>query len=135
MIRVREVRLIDENGQNVRGWCRTAQATGASGRSWPRSGRGLADADPPVAKILDFGKFKYQEQKKAAEAQEAEGRRNQRDQMRPSIDDHDYDVKLRAIRRFLREGDKVKVSPCASAAARWLTSSWAGSPAARQDRD
>ena len=69
------------------------------------------DAEPPVAKILDFGKFKYQEQKKAAEA-----RKNQKIveikeiKMRPSIDDHDYDVKMRAIKRFFEEGDKVKVT-------------------------
>jgi translation initiation factor IF-3 len=69
------------------------------------------DAQPPVCKILDFGKFKYQEQKKAAEA-----RKNQKIveikeiKMRPSIDDHDYDVKMKAIRRFFEEGDKVKVT-------------------------
>ena len=69
------------------------------------------DAEPPVGKILDYGKFKYQEQKKAAEA-----RKNQKIveikeiKMRPSIDDHDYDVKMRAITRFFEEGDKVKVT-------------------------
>jgi translation initiation factor IF-3 len=69
------------------------------------------DAEPPVCKILDYGKFKYQEQKKAAEA-----RKNQKIveikeiKMRPSIDDHDYDVKMRAITRFFEEGDKVKVT-------------------------
>jgi len=69
------------------------------------------DAEPPVCKILDYGKFKYQEQKKAAEA-----RKNQKIveikeiKMRPSIDDHDYDVKMRAIARFFEEGDKVKVT-------------------------
>jgi translation initiation factor IF-3 len=69
------------------------------------------DAEPPVCKILDFGKFKYQEQKKAAEA-----RKNQKVveikeiKMRPSIDDHDYDVKMKAIKRFFEEGDKVKVT-------------------------
>ena len=69
------------------------------------------DAEPPVCKILDFGKFKYQEQKKAAEA-----RKNQKIveikeiKMRPGIDDHDYDVKMRAIKRFFEEGDKVKIT-------------------------
>ena len=69
------------------------------------------DAQPPVCKILDYGKFKYQEQKKAAEA-----RKNQKIveikeiKMRPSIDDHDYDVKMKAIKRFFDEGDKVKVT-------------------------
>ncbi len=69
------------------------------------------DAAPPVCKILDFGKYKYQEQKKAAEA-----RKNQKVveikeiKMRPGIDDHDYDVKMRAIRGFFEEGDKVKIT-------------------------
>ena len=69
------------------------------------------DAEPPVCKILDYGKFKYQEQKKAAEA-----RKNQKIveikeiKMRPNIDDHDYDVKMRAMTRFFEEGDKVKVT-------------------------
>ena len=68
-------------------------------------------AKPPVVKIMDFGKYKYQEQKKAAEA-----RKNQKIieikeiKMRPMIDDHDYDVKMRSIKRFFEEGDKVKVT-------------------------
>ena len=69
------------------------------------------DAKPPVAKILDYGKFKYQEQKRANEA-----RKNQKVieikeiKMRPMIDDHDYDVKMKAIKRFFEEGDKVKIT-------------------------
>ena len=68
-------------------------------------------AKPPVVKLMDFGKYKYQEQKKAAEA-----RKNQKIieikeiKMRPNIDTHDYDVKMRSIRRFFEEGDKVKVT-------------------------
>ena len=68
-------------------------------------------AKPPVVKLMDFGKYKYQEQKKAAEA-----RKNQKIieikeiKMRPMIDDHDYDVKMRSIKRFFEEGDKVKVT-------------------------
>jgi translation initiation factor IF-3 len=67
--------------------------------------------DPPVAKILDYGRFKYQSQKKATEA-----RRRQKVieikeiKMRPNIDIHDYEVKMRAIRRFFEEGDKVKLT-------------------------
>jgi len=70
-----------------------------------------AQADPPVCKILDYGKFRYEEQKKKAEA-----RKNQKIveikeiKIRPNIDDHDYEVKLRNARRFLEEGDKVKVT-------------------------
>jgi translation initiation factor IF-3 len=68
-------------------------------------------AKPPVVKLMDFGKYKYQEQKKAAEA-----RKNQKVieikeiKLRPMIDDHDYDVKMRSIKRFFEEGDKVKVT-------------------------
>ncbi len=69
------------------------------------------NANPPVTKILDLGKLKYANQKKAAEA-----RKNQKVieikeiKMRPNIDDHDYDVKMRAVRRFFEEGDKVKLT-------------------------
>ena len=69
------------------------------------------DANPPVAKILDYGKYKYQEQKKAAEARKRQKIVEIKEiKMRPSIDDHDYDVKMRAIKRFFDEGDKVKVT-------------------------
>ncbi len=70
-----------------------------------------AQADPPVAKIIDFGRFKYEAQKKANEA-----RKNQKVievkeiKMRPGIDIHDYEVKMRAIKEFLGEGDKVKIT-------------------------
>jgi translation initiation factor IF-3 len=64
-----------------------------------------------VAKILDFGKYKYREQKKAAEARKKQKIVEIKEiKMRPSIDDHDYDVKMRSIRRFFDEGDKVKVT-------------------------
>lgn len=69
------------------------------------------DAKPPVCKILDYGKFKFQEQKKAAEARKKQKVIEIKEiKMRPMIDDHDYDVKMRAIRRFFEEGDKVKVT-------------------------
>lgn len=69
------------------------------------------NASPPVCKIMDFGKYKYEQQKKAAEA-----RKNQHVievkevKFRPNIDTHDYDVKMRNVSRFLEEGDKVKVT-------------------------
>ena len=69
------------------------------------------NADPPVCKILDYGKYRYEQQKKAAEA-----RKNQKIieikeiQIRPMIGDHDYEVKLKNAKRFLEHGDKVKVS-------------------------
>ena len=69
------------------------------------------DAEPPVCKILDFGKFKYQEQKKAADARKKQKIVEIKEiKMRPSIDDHDYDVKMRSMKRFFDEGDKVKVT-------------------------
>ena len=109
-IRVKEVRLIDETGQNVG----VVQTTDAMERA-TNAGLDLVevspDANPPVAKILDFGKYKYQEQKKAAEARKKQKIVEIKEiKMRPSIDDHDYDVKMRAIRRFFEEGDKVKVT-------------------------
>jgi translation initiation factor IF-3 len=69
------------------------------------------NADPPVCKILDYGKYKYEEQKKKNEA-----RKKQKVievkviKLRPGIDDHDYDVKMRAMKSFIEEGDKVKIT-------------------------
>src|SRR5918994_1013335 len=69
------------------------------------------DAVPPVAKILDYGKYKFQEQKKAAEARKKQKVIEIKEiKMRPMIDDHDYDVKMRAMQRFFEEGDKVKIT-------------------------
>ena len=69
------------------------------------------NADPPVCKILDFGKYKYEEQKKKNEARKKQKVIEVKEiKLRPNIDDHDYDVKMRAMRRFLEEGDKVKVT-------------------------
>src|SRR4051794_3523656 len=69
------------------------------------------DAKPPVCKILDYGKFKFQEQKKANEARKKQKVIEIKEiKMRPMIDDHDYDVKMRAIKRFFEEGDKVKIT-------------------------
>ena len=69
------------------------------------------NSNPPVCKILDYGKFRFLEQKKTAEQ-----RRRQKTveikeiKLRPGIDDHDYDTKMKAVRRFFEEGDKVKVT-------------------------
>jgi translation initiation factor IF-3 len=68
-------------------------------------------ASPPVCKILDFGKFKYGEQKKKSEARKKQKIIEVKEiKMRPNIDDHDYQVKVRNMRRFIEEGDKVKVT-------------------------
>jgi translation initiation factor IF-3 len=109
-IRVPEVRLIDQTGQNV-----GVVATSAAIARAQEVGLDLVeiapDSKPPVAKILDYGKFKYQEQKKAAEARKRQKVVEIKEiKMRPSIDDHDYDVKMRSMKRFFDEGDKVKVT-------------------------
>lgn len=68
-------------------------------------------ADPPVCKVLDYGKYKYQSQKKASEARKKQKTVDVKEiKMRPGIEPHDYEVKLRAINKFLDEGDKVKVT-------------------------
>mgnify|MGYP002386851278 CR=1 FL=1 len=69
------------------------------------------DAKPPVVKLMDYGKYKYEQQKKAAEARKRQKVIEIKEiKMRPTIDDHDYDVKMRAMKRFFDEGDKVKVT-------------------------
>ena len=66
---------------------------------------------PPVCKFLDYGKLKYENQKKKSEARKKQRTIEVKEiKLRPSIDQHDYDVKMRAMRRFLDEGDKVKVT-------------------------
>ncbi len=69
------------------------------------------NADPPVCKILDYGKYKYEEQKRRNEARKKQKVIDVKEiKMRPNIDVHDYDVKMRSVRRFLDDGDKVKVT-------------------------
>ena len=69
------------------------------------------DNKPPVCKLLDYGKYKYEQQKKANEARKKQKVIEIKEiKMRPTIDDHDYDVKMRAMKRFFDEGDKVKVT-------------------------
>ena len=68
-------------------------------------------AEPPVCKILDFGKYKYEQQKKAAEARKKQKTVDVKEvKIRPGIEKHDYDVKMRNARKFLTNGDKVKVT-------------------------
>ena len=69
------------------------------------------EAKPPVVKLMDYGKFKYEQQKKAAEARKKQKVIEIKEiKMRPTIDDHDYETKMKAMRRFFGEGDKVKVT-------------------------
>ena len=109
-IDAREVRLIAEDGANV-GVVPTRQALMMAEEANLDLVEISPDAKPPVCKILDYGKFKFQEQKKAAEARKKQKVIEIKEiKMRPMIDDHDYDVKMRAIRRFFEEGDKVKIT-------------------------
>jgi len=69
------------------------------------------NAVPPVCKILDYGKYKYEQQKKANEARKKQKVVEIKEiKVRPNIDDHDYDVKMKQMRNFIGEGDKVKVT-------------------------
>ena len=71
----------------------------------------VPSAVPPVCKILDYGKFRFLEQKKSAEARKKQKIVEVKEiKLRPGIDDHDYGVKMRAVRRFFEDGDKVKVT-------------------------
>jgi translation initiation factor IF-3 len=66
---------------------------------------------PPVCKVLDYGKFKYEQQKKANEARKKQKTIDVKEiKMRPGIDEHDYQVKMRNVRKFLDSGDKVKMT-------------------------
>ena len=110
LIEVETIRLVDHNGEMV----------GVVPR---QQGLDLADevgldlvevspnADPPVCKLLDYGKFKYEAQKKANEARKRQKTIDVKEiKMRPTIDDHDYQTKMRSIVRFIGDGDKVKVT-------------------------
>ena len=109
-IDAREVRLIGADGANV-GVVPIRQAIMMAEEANLDLVEISPDAKPPVCKILDYGKFKFQEQKKAAEARKKQKVIEIKEiKMRPGIDDHDYEVKKRAMVRFLEEGDKVKVT-------------------------
>jgi translation initiation factor IF-3 len=106
----REVRLIDADGQN-HGVVSKIEALERAREAGLDLVEVSPDANPPVAKILDYGKFKYQEQKKAAEARKKQKTVEVKEiKMRPNIDDHDYNVKMKSMERFFGEGDKVKVT-------------------------
>lgn len=109
-IRVREVRLITEDGENIGVVSRDDALERAVAANLDLV-EVVPDAQPPVCKILDYGKFKYQERKKAAEARKKQKTVEVKEiKLRPNIDEHDYDVKMRAIKRFFEDGDKVKIT-------------------------
>ncbi|HYD29473.1 MAG TPA: translation initiation factor IF-3 [Azospirillaceae bacterium] len=107
-INVRNVRLVDAAGEMV-GIVSIRDALLAAEDAGLDLVEIAPNADPPVCKILDYGKFKYEAQKKAAEARKKQKIIEVKElKLRPNIDDNDYEVKMRAARRFLEEGDKVK---------------------------
>ena len=109
-IRAVQVQLIDGEGQN-RGVVNLSDAQRLAEDSGLDLVEIVPNASPPVCKILDFGKYRFLEQKKSAEQ-----RRRQKVveikeiKLRPGIDEHDYGVKMRSVFRFFEEGDKVKVT-------------------------
>ena len=109
-IRVHDVHLIDKDGTN-RGNVAITEALQLAQEAGLDLVEISPNATPPVCKLLDYGKYKYQEQKKAAEARKKQKVVEVKEiKFRPMIDDHDYDVKMRSMRRFFEEGDKVKVT-------------------------
>jgi translation initiation factor IF-3 len=109
-IRSAEIRLIGAEGENI-------------GVVTPERGMELAEqagldlveispnAEPPVCKIMDFGKYKYETQKREAEARKKQKIIEIKEiKFRPGTDTHDYDVKMRSVMKFLEEGDKVKIT-------------------------
>ena len=104
---VREVQLIDQNGQNqgVMAFFDALALAEEAGMDLVEIAPG---ATPPVCKILDFGKHRFNEQKKAAEARKKQKTIDIKEiKLRPGIDTHDYDVKMKALQRFIGDGDKV----------------------------
>lgn len=109
-IRVPRVLLIDQHGEK-QGVMPTSAALEAAEEAGLDLVEIVATADPPVCKILDYGKHRFQEQKKKAEARKRQKVVELKEiKLRPNIDQHDYDVKARAMTRFFEEGDKVKVT-------------------------
>ena len=109
-IRAPQVRLIDQDGE--------MQGVMTARDAWLRAqsvGLDLLEispnAEPPVVKILDFGKYKYEQQKKKNEAKKKQKVIEIKEiKVRPNIDENDYQVKMRAMKSFIEEGDKVKVT-------------------------
>ncbi len=109
-IRSREVQLIDNTGDN-KGIVATDVALGLAQAAGLDLVEIAPNSVPPVAKILDYGKYKFQAQKKAAEARKKQKVVEIKEiKLRPMIDDHDYQVKMRSMERFFEEGDKVKIT-------------------------
>jgi translation initiation factor IF-3 len=109
-IRAVQVQLIDAEGTN-RGVINLSDAQQLADEASLDLVEIVPNATPPVCKILDFGKYRFLEQKKSSEARKRQKVVEVKEiKLRPGIDDHDYEVKMRSVRRFFDEGDKVKVT-------------------------
>jgi translation initiation factor IF-3 len=109
-IRVREVMLIDAEGTN-RGVTEITEALRVAEEAGLDLVEIVPNAAPPVCKLLDYGKHRFTEQKKQAEQRKRQKIVEVKEiKLRPGIDEHDYDVKMKAVKRFFDEGDKVKVT-------------------------
>jgi len=110
MIQSDKVRVIDENGENL-GVMFTAEAIEQANEIGLNLVEVSPNADPPVCKYLDVGKYRYEAQKKANAARKTQKTQQIKEiKMRPNIDDHDYDVKMRSVKKFIEDGDKVKMT-------------------------
>ncbi|WP_424934291.1 translation initiation factor IF-3 [Amaricoccus macauensis] len=109
-IRAPEVRLIGAEGENI-GVISPDKAMMLAADAGLDLVEISPNANPPVAKIMDFGKFKYEQQKKESEARKKQKTIEVKEiKFRPNTDTHDYDVKMRSVMKFLEGGDKVKVT-------------------------
>ena len=107
---VREVQLIDQDGQN-KGVVPFFDAMKIAEEAGLDLVEIAPNSTPPVCKILDYGRFRFLEQKKQAEARKKQKTVEVKEiKLRPGIDKHDYDTKMKAVRRFFEEGDKVKLT-------------------------
>ncbi len=107
-IRVREVRVVNEDGQQL-GVMATDTARDIAGRVGLDLVEIAPTADPPVCKIMDYGRYKYEIKKKAASAKKSQHQSQLKEiKLRPQINEHDLDFKLRTAQKFLFDGDKVR---------------------------
>ncbi len=110
MINVPKVRVIDDEGENL-GVMFTREAIEQANEKGLNLVEVSPNADPPVCKYLDVGKFRYEAQKKANLARKTQKTQDIKEvKMRPNIDTHDYDVKMRNVTKFIGNGDKVKIT-------------------------
>ena len=109
-IRAREVRVIGAEGDQL-GILPLSEALAIAREAGLDLVEVAAASDPPVCRIMDYGKYKYEQQKKKADAKKRQSVVQIKEiKVRPKTDDHDYETKLRHIRRFLEDGDRCKVT-------------------------